>query len=217
MPKIAIPIFFLVLVSFVLAFSFYQAPCLPDKLASHWSLSGEVNGYMDKFWGLFLMPIISLVLAVMFLLLPKIDPLKENMAKFRKYYHLFILLVLLFLFYLYLLTLAWNTGFRFNMPQFLSPAFGVLFYAAGVLTSKAKRNWFVGIRTPWTMSSDFVWDKTHELGGKLFKTTGLLSLLGIFFPQHAIFLVLTPSLFSALGTIVYSYLLHRKETNARTS
>jgi uncharacterized membrane protein len=96
----------------------------------------------------------------------------------------FTVILIGFLFYLYLLMILWNIGMRFQMPQLLAPAFGILFYYAGVLTEKAKRNWFIGIRTPWTLSSEEVWERTHRIGGKLFKIAGVITLLGIVLPGY---------------------------------
>jgi len=199
-------IFFIILVSFLIAIFLY--PQMPAQMAGHWNIKGEVDGYLPKFWGLFLMPILSVVMYLLFIFLPKIDPLKANIAKFRKYYNGFILLLISFLFYLYLLTIFWNLGYRFGLIQFLVPAFSVLFYYVGVLLENAKRNWFIGIRTPWTMSCDKVWDKTHQLAGKLFKISGTVALLGIFLPQFAFWFVLVPVVFSSLYLVVYSYLVY---------
>ena len=185
---------------------------MPEKMASHWNTKGEVDGYMSKFWGLFLMPIILLGLFLLYVLIPKIDPLKENIAKFRKYFDGFIVLITLFLFYIYLLSIAWNLGKRFNMGQMMMPALGMLFYYCGILTENAKRNWFIGIKTPWTLSSERVWDKTHKIGGKLFKAAGLIAFLGIFFPNYAFYFILVPALLVAFYTIIYSYFEYQKET-----
>ncbi len=98
------------------------------------------------------------------------------------------------------------------MGQFLIPALGILFYYAGILVENAKRNWFIGIRTPWTLSSEKVWDKTHKIGGKLFKIAGIIALLGILFQKYALFFVLVPIISVAIYTIVYSYFEYQKET-----
>lgn len=202
----------IILLSFALGIYLY--PQMPEKMASHWDIQGKVDDYMPKFWGLFLMPIVSLGLFFLFILIPKIDPLKANIKKFRKYFDGFIILIILFLFYLELLIIFWNLGFRFNIPQVLAPALGMLFYCSGILIEKAKRNWFIGIRTPWTLSSDKVWEKTHKIGGKLFKIAGIIAFGGIFFPSCAFFLVLIPIILAAIYTIIYSYFEYQKETNS---
>ena len=184
---------------------------MPEKIASHWNVQGQVDGYMSKFWGLFLMPLISAGLFLLFIAIPKIDPLKTNIEKFRKYYDGFITLTIIFLFYLYLLTIFWNMGIRFDIIQLLAPAFGILFYYCGILTENAKRNWFIGIRTPWTLSNDAVWDKTHKIGGKLFKISGIVVLFGIFFRNYALFFILVPVILVAIYTTIYSYVEYQKE------
>jgi hypothetical protein len=79
------------------------------------------------------------------------------------------------------------------------------------MVENAKRNWFIGIRTPWTLSSDSVWDKTHKLGGKLFKVSGIIALFGVIFPLFAFYLVIVPVISVAFYTMLFSYLEFRKE------
>lgn len=199
----------ILVLSFILAIYFY--PQMPEKMVSHWNTQGEVDGVLPKFWGLFLMPLISAGLLLLFWLIPKIDPLKANLKKFRKYFDGFVLLILGFLFYIYLLSIFWNIGLRFNMPQVLAPAFAALFYYLGILTEKAKRNWFVGIRNPWTLSNEKVWEKTHQISGKLFKITGGIALLTIFIPNYALYFILIPIISVSIFTFVYSFLVYQKE------
>ncbi len=200
---------FLIAMSFGVAIYLY--PQMPETMASHWNAAGEVDGYMSKFAALFMMPAMALVLFGLFLIVPKIDPLKNNIAKFRRYFDIFILLFEIFLLYIYLLTIAWSLGWRFDMTAAMMPALAVLFYYMGIIIEKAERNFFIGIRTPWTLSSDRVWDKTHALGGKLFKVAALLTALGVFFPDHAIYLMLFPILGISAYLMVYSYLEFRRE------
>jgi len=203
-------IFFIVIISFLVGLYFY--PQLPDQMASHWNIKGEGDGYMTKFWGTFLMPFMMIFMLFLFLFIPRIDPLKKNIEKFRKYFDSFILVFLLFFLYIYLLTLFYNLGYQFNMGQFMLPAMGILFYYCGVLIKNAKRNWFIGIRTPWTLSSDKVWDKTHKLGAILYKTAGILAFVGILFPDYMLWILLVPLIGSAIFLIFYSYFEYKKET-----
>lgn len=198
-----------VVASFVLGYVIY--PLLPQLMASHWNMQGQIDGYMPRFWGVFLMPLISLAMLGLFYFLPKIDPLKKNVAGFRTYFDSFILVIILFLFYIYFLTLEWNLGNRFNLIKLMAPAMAVLFYYAGVLIAHAKRNWFIGIRTPWTLSSDKVWDRTHFVGGKLFKICAVFCALGFFIPKIAIWLILVPVLLSTVYLFLYSYQEFKKE------
>jgi len=200
----------IILISFITGAVLYSY--MPEKMASHWNIAGEVDDYMPKFWGLFLMPIISLVMFFLFIFLIKIDPLKKNVQKFRKYYDGFITVFIAFFFYLYVLTIFWSLNFEFNMVQFLFPAFAVLFYYIGILFEKSKRNWFIGIRTPWTLSSDAIWDKTHKLGGKMFKAVGFFALLGIVFPHQAFFFLIPLLIFVSIYLVIYSYLEHKRKS-----
>ena len=199
----------LVILLFAVSAFFY--PQLPDKLASHWNAAGQADGYSSKFWGLFLLPIISIAFTLLLVLIPKIDPLKANIEQFKGYYYGFIVVFLVFFLYLHVLTIIFNLGYMLNMTLFLIPAFATLFYFIGVMISKAKRNYFIGIRTPWTLASDSVWDKTHALGGKLFKLAAIISLIGMLFGQYAIWFMLVPVMLSSVFIVVYSYLLFRKE------
>lgn len=198
----------IIVVSFILAIFLY--PRMPEQMASHWNSQGEVDDYMTKFWGLFLMPIISVVSFILFLLIPRLDPLKKNIDKFRKYYDNFIVLFMAFLFYVYLLTIFFNLGFRFNMTEMILPAFAILFVYVGVLLENAKKNWFIGIRTPWTLSNDKVWDKTHKLSGTLFKVAGLFMVGGMFFNEYAFLFLLIPLIVICIVPIVYSYVEYKK-------
>jgi uncharacterized membrane protein len=198
----------IILISFIVGIYLY--PMMPEVMASHWNFKGEVDDYMSKFWGLFLMPIMSLGMFLIFSLIPKMDPMKENIEKFKKYFDDFIVVLFLFLFYIYLLTIFWNLGLEFNMSKFLVPLMGILFFYCGNLIENAKRNWFIGIRTPWTLSNDQVWDKTHKRGGKLFKVCGIITFLSILLPDYAIFFTIIPIIFSSIYLFAYSYLEFQK-------
>ncbi|MBM3150629.1 MAG: SdpI family protein [Chloroflexi bacterium] len=187
---------------------------LPDLVASHWNEHNQVDGYMSKFWGVFLMPLVTIGMLALFLVIPSIDPLKANIAQFREAFNLFIALIIAFMVYIHALTLAWNLGFQdFEMGRAMLPAMGLLFLFIGYLLRKAKRNWFIGIRTPWTLSSDRVWDQTHRLGSILFLACGLLTIAsGFFGGSIAFWLLLAPLLGSVVFLVAYSYVLYRRET-----
>ena len=189
---------------------------LPDQMASHWNINDQVDGYMSKFWGVFLLPLISLGMLVLFLVIPSIDPLKANIAQFREAFNLFIVLMVGFMIYLYGLTLAWSLGYNdFKMSGAMLPAIGLLFIFVGFMLRQAKRNFFIGIRTPWTLSSDSVWNETHRLGAALFMISGILAFIGGFFGgMIAFWLMLVPLIGSTIFLVAYSYILYRRETKA---
>ena len=210
--NIQILIIGLILVSFLIGAYLY--PYMPEKMASHWDANGSVDGYMPKLWGLFLLPVISAILFLVYMLIPKIDLFKGNIETFRGHFDVFILLLFVFLFYVHMLTMLWNLSYRFNIIQLLAPAFGLIIYCAGIMMENAKQNWFIGVRTPWTLSSEVVWDKTNKLAGKLFKVAGVLAVMGLIFPKYAIFLILVPVILAAVYPIIYSYQMYQQEIKA---
>ena len=190
-------------------------PSLPDRVVSHWGPSGEANGSLPKAWGILLVPFLSAGLAALLLLIPRIDPLRANIEKFRETYEGFILVFLLFFLAVQGFILLWNLGIQVPVGMVLPPALAALYYEIGVLVGQAKRNWFIGIRTPWTLSSETVWAKTHALGGRLFRLAGVVALLGIFFPAFVLLFVLAPVLLVSVYLVVFSYLEYRREEMSR--
>lgn len=187
----------------------YLYPQMPEQMASHWDAAGNVNGYMAKFWGLFLMPLISLGLFALFMALPRIDPKRYNIAKFMKYFDGFIVLLMLFLLYIYALTLAWSFGITFDMIVMLCPALGVLFIYIGAVMGRTQQNWTFGIRTPWTMSSPIVWKKTHKRGALLFTIIGIIAILCALVRGHALYIFLAAVILAVAYLYAYSYFAYK--------
>jgi uncharacterized membrane protein len=197
------------IITFAITIAIY--PSAPDRIVSHWNAAGQADGYMSKFWGLFLIPIIMIGFVALLTVLPRIDPHKKNYEKFRDYYEGFILLFVLFLLAIQVHIILWSSGYQISPNLTFPPLIGMLFIYIGFLLEHAEQNWFVGIRTPWTLSSKTVWKKTHELGGKLFKIAGVISCAGIFFGAYALWFVLVPVLAVAVYTVAYSYIEFQKE------
>lgn len=209
MRKSTIAVLGMILFSFVIGIYFY--PQMPEKMASHWNARGQVDGYMSKFWGLFLMPFVLIGLALLFTTIPRIDPLKANIKKFRKYYDEFIILFFIFMLSIHFQAILWNIGIKIS-PNVTAPiGFGILFFFIGILCENAKRNWFIGIKNPWTLSSERVWEKTHKIGGKLFKIAGVIAFVGVFFQSYALFFIFVPVISVAAYTIIYSYVEYQTE------
>lgn len=190
-------------------------PNLPELAASHWNAAGQVDGYLPRFWAAYLMPLISAGLLLILLAVPAIDPFKANINAFRPYYNTFIALMIVFLLFIHGITLAWNLGYdQFNIGNMILPAVGLILIFAGAMMAKAKRNFFIGIRTPWTLSNDFVWDETHKLGSKMFIAAGLLTILSAFFGELGIWIMLPAIMLAAFIPIIYSYILWRRISNS---
>lgn len=199
----------IILISFLVSIYFY--PQMPDQVASHWDASGNVNGYMSKFWGLFLVPIMTIGMALLFLIVPKIDPLKKNIKKFMKYYEELIIVILLFMLFVHLSTILWNIGMIFNMSTMIMIPMAILFYYLGMIMPHLKKNWFIGIRTPWTLSNEKVWKKTHELGGKLYKVLAVFFLMLLILPSNFFIYLIGIIITISLYPIIYSYFEYQKQ------
>jgi len=199
----------IIIISFAIAIYLY--PSMSDPMPAHWNAAGQVDSFMPKFWGLFLMPIVSIAILLLFVAIPRIDPLKKNIDKFRSYFDGFIVIILMFFMYIHILTLMWSMNITFNMTQMILPAIGLLFIYLGFIMDKLKRNWFIGIRTPWTLSSDRVWEKTHRVGGIVFKFAGVITFFGVVFQSIALWLLLIPIIIGIIYLFAYSYFEFQKE------
>lgn len=208
MKRIGWILFGLITFSFIAGAIVY--PYLPERVASHWNAAGQVDGYSGRFVGAYLMPIIVAILTGLLWLIPRVDPLKANIEKFKKYYQGFILVFILFMILVYSQTLLWNFGIKIS-PMIIIPfGFAGLIYYVAILLNHAEQNWFIGIRTPWTLSCPAVWKKTHQLGAKLYKFSALIALIGVLFPKFAIIFVLAPILSVSIYLVIYSYLEFKK-------
>jgi len=209
MRKTELFILIAIIISFIIGIYLY--PQMPEHMASHWNAQGNVDDYMSRFWGVFLMPFVLVGLALLFIAIPRIDPLKKNIEGFRKYYDGFIIIFFIFMILVYVQTILWNLGTEISLNLIVPILMGLLFFYIGILLENAKRNWFIGIRTPWTLSSEKVWNKTHKLGSKMFKIAGIIVLIGFLFQKYIIYFTMIPIFFVALYLVVYSYVEYQKE------
>lgn len=198
----------IVVLSFAAAIIVY--PRLPARSASHWNIDGEVDGYTSPVVAAAIMPVISAGMLLLFAILPAIYPKRKDTEGLADQMAQYKAIILLFLLYLYGLTLAWNLGQRFNMVQFLAPAFGMLFYFVGSMLETVRPNWFAGIRTPWTLSSDEVWEKTHKTGASLFKGWGISMIVTVIMPELFFVIMAAGVVTSLVFSYGYSYMEYKK-------
>ena len=200
----------LLLASVILSIYFYQI--FPAVVPTHWGVSGEVNGWGPRWLGAFLLPAILFAIYFLFGLLPKIDPKRANYEDFKKAFNVFKTAIMSVLFAVYIIASLNAVGVMVSVA-FWTPVFiGMLFIVIGNYFGKIRNNYFVGIRTPWTLSSEEVWNKTHRLGGKLFVIGGLAMMLMGFVPIALRMPLLIAVIFViAVVPIVYSYLLYKKQ------
>jgi uncharacterized membrane protein len=199
----------LVLVAFAVSVCFY--PKMPQRMASHWNAKGQVDGYAGKGTALFVLPCVMAGMAVLLYFIPYIDPLKRNIERFRPHYEGFIVFMCIFILAIHYHTILWNLDIKISTNVVLPVGIGLLFFYCGILCERAKRNWFIGIRTPWTLSNDRVWERTHRIGGKLFKITGIAAFAGIAFQKYALYFILVPVIAVSVFVVVYSFLIYQQE------
>lgn len=205
-------IFPILLVIIAILTSFYFYANFPEQVATHWNFEGQVDGYSSRAVGAFSIPLLMLGLYIMFLALPYIDPKKERYEEFSKVYHIFKGLIIGFMLVLYMATDLANLGYPIDIGIVVPTMIGILFIIMGYYMGKIKPNWFMGIRTPWTLSSENVWHKTHQVGGWLFAGLGVVMLLTPLLPRIAIIPVFFIAIIiTVVGSFTYSYFIYRKE------
>ena len=188
----------------------FVLPFLPDQVASHWNAAGEVDDYMPKLLGVFLMPFMLLVLFLVWKIIPHIEPMQKNFESFRESYNGFCLVLAFFFFYVYDITIGANLGWQFDFRVALAPALALLLFAVAELVKHSKRNFLIGIRTPWTLSSDKVWKRTHEAATYLFYFCAISALAGAVYPDFLMAYLLIPLVGTIFISVIYSYVEFRR-------
>ena len=192
--------------------SVWAYPNLPERIPTHWDLDGNVNGYSSRLWGAFGLPLAMVILYAGMRFLPIVDPRRENYAKFAGAYDGIILAVLLFMLGIHAIVLRAGMGHPISMQKVLPLSLGLLFIVIGTLLPRARSNFFVGIRTPWTLSSEKSWEKTHHAGGYVFAFIGLVMAASAFLPISTGWpVVWVVTACAILGLVVYSYLVWRDD------
>jgi uncharacterized membrane protein len=185
---------------------------LPEQIPSHWNARGEVDGYSSRAVGAFLLPLVALGLWGLMRLLPRIDPRRQNYDKFQGMYELLIISVVGFLCVMHLGILAFSLGYPVAVDRLIMVCIGLLFIVLGNLLPRARPNWFVGIRTPWTLSNDRVWERTHRAGGYVFMLAGVAMIATIWLaPVYTMHVVIGTAVFISLFVIGFSYFAWRQE------
>ena len=188
----------------------YAWPNLPDTMAVHWGMEG-VNGYASKFNAMLLLLGIMIFTYVLLTITPKIDPKKKNYDKFSKGYMIINYSVVVLLFLVNMLVIG--VGLGYDIPMNSTPLIlvGLLFIVIGNYLPQCKPNYFVGIKTPWTLSNEEVWRKTHRFSGKVFVVLGIIMILSVFVPATWKSFVMVGIIIGAVGlTMGYSYVAYKK-------
>src|SRR2546423_7754081 len=167
------------------AVSIWAYPQLPPTVATHWNLNGQANGFSSRAVAVGIFPLVILGMTALFNVLPKLDPRRENYGKFIATYWLIANAVILFMLIGHGMIIATALGYPVKIDRALPLGLGILFIVLGNYITRVEPNWFVGIRTPWTLSSDTVWRKTHRTGGLLMVLGGFIVGASAFLPHGA--------------------------------
>jgi len=185
---------------------------LPARVAIHWDLNGNPDGYGSPVMAAWFLPLLAIALYALLMSLPRFDPKKEHYQDFRKSYHYFKDFLISFLFAIYWLANLKVLGYAVNFNLAFPLVLGVFFFGLGFFLKPVRPNWFMGIRTPWTLSSETVWAKTHQAAPWFFALSAVMIILIAFLPLLYKNIVLVVAiLIIAVGLPLYSYLLWRHE------
>lgn len=202
----------LFIVALAAGFSVWAYPQLPAEVATHFDFSGQPNGWSSRLFAAAFAPALCVGLALVLTVLPRIDPRRANYAKFGSAYWTIANAVLALVAAIHVLTLGKALGWSVDMTRIAMLGVGGLFIVLGNLMTQIRPNWFMGIRTPWTLSSDTVWRKTHRFGGIAFVIAGICLAVSGFFPvRWALFGAMGVTAAAAIGSVAYSYFLWRGE------
>lgn len=191
---------------------------LPERVPVHWNLGGEVDGWGPRFPAAFLMPLVAMGTVALVAVLPWLDPRRRNFERFRDELRLITNVLVLFFAWLEAMSLGAALGWPIDVTAATLAGTGLLFVAVGNYLPRVRSNWWVGIRTPWTLDSDRVWRETHRVGGRCFVAGGLATVVAALLP-HPVrpWLAIAALGLASLVPIVYSYLAWRRESAERAA
>jgi len=165
-----------VVLSWIIAF--LALPHLPEVIPIHWGLHGEANGFADKLSGLLGLPVIITLVTVLLIFLPRLRSMELSLEAFRDIYAMMIFATIAMVFSIEAMVIATAMGVDLPVVTIISLLMGFLILAIGGMMPHIRRNTIMGLRLPWTLASEEVWNRTHEFGGRIFMTAGVLVVLG---------------------------------------
>ncbi|MBN2259013.1 MAG: SdpI family protein [Clostridiales bacterium] len=201
-------ILYLSLISFAATIVVYRL--LPDQIPIHWNASGEIDNYGKRYFSL-IMGALPIALYYMMIIIPKIDPRRDNYFKHTKAYAMIQMAIILFFIGIHWVTTAVALGYEMDVSRYIIIGVGLLFLIIGKYMPQLKHNYFVGIKTPWTLASEVVWKKTHQVGGSLFILFGILMVISAFIKGiFIVFVIITSVIVMVFGLFGYSYIIYCK-------
>ncbi len=155
------------------AWAWAQLPA-DAQVPVHWGVDGRPDGFADKTVGLFLLPGIAALIAILLAVIPSIEPRRANLERSGKPYGATWIGVMLLLGVIHVLAVGVALGAELDVTRIVLMAAGALFVVIGNYLPKTRPNYLLGIRTPWTLTSDLSWTRTHRVGGRLFMLEGAI-------------------------------------------
>lgn len=208
MSTIRADIISLVLIAMALIVAAVLYPSLPEQIPTHWNAQGEIDGYMKKSVGVIIMPAMAVFTYVIMKLIPVISPKGFRTDKFSDVMGVLQVTLVGFMSIIAILILLEARGLNVRINEIVVAGIGLLFVVIGACLGKVTKNFFIGIRTPWTLASDEVWDRTHRIGSRLFILSGVIIWVGAFSGIPLIWTV-GVAVGLVLVPVVYSYFLYR--------
>lgn len=197
-----------------LAFGAYVAwiyPRLPDPMPTHWNAAGQVDDFTPKVVGAPLLVAIPLFIFVVFKLIPVISPRGFRTESFTNVLNILMTASVVFGCVIGFGVARASLDPSIDMLTFVYVAVGFLLVVIGNFLGKVRKNFFLGIRTPWTLASDEVWAKTHRLGAWCFVVAGMfMAIMGVAMPASSMTLVITVVVIITLIPVVYSFVAYRR-------
>ncbi len=183
---------------------------IPETIPTHWNIHGEADSFGSR-WSIFILPVVNIAVFLLFLAIPKIDP-KKKIEQFGKTYHVLVSVMVGLFFLIFCILLLTILGMIDNSTNWIMYLLIGLFLLIGNYLGKLRPNYFMGIRTPWTLENEEVWIKTHRFGGKLWVIGSIVMLLLSFFVTGTAFVVAFSIYAATIGLvpIVYSYLRYKE-------
>lgn len=183
------------------------------EIPIHWNIHGEVDNTARPHIALFLIPAFQILILTVFSAINFIEPRKQNIEKSLPAICLILTSLILVMTLVQAIIISEAFGFHIIGLKLILISVGFLFFIVGNNMTKLRSTFFFGIRTPWTLSSDYVWKKTHRLSGRLLMIEGfIISMAPIFFKEESLFIIIIATLLPATITpIIYSWYLWRKE------
>jgi len=187
-------------------------PRLPDMITTHWGVSGQPDGWMPKAYGTWLLPGLTLLMTILFPIFSRLDPKQENYPLFARTWEIIQIAMIAMMAYIFAVQLYASIHPEASalVGRFILLGVGALFVVIGNYMGKIRQNFFVGLRTPWSLSDPEVWSRSQRFGGWMFVLGGLAFMVEAAIWKYEIPVFIAVIIAVAVVPVVYSYVLYRQ-------